>query len=312
MKLQFPFIQLPLRYDADALAAEVAAIDEACWRAHPQQFEGNSMLPLVAVDGDPANESFAGPMRPTPHLLACPYLMQVIASFGATVGRSRLMRLSGHAEVKRHVDQGYYWAERVRIHVPIVTQPAVRFECGAAAVHMAAGECWIFDTWRLHNVINDAVESRIHLVVDSVGGERFWELVEQGQPRPAPVPLPGWEPRLVPPDPAAAPALPYEAVNVPAVITPWELGSQLGMLLNEAMPHPQLPLVQEKASRLLRSWRGLWAQYGEASEGRAAFRALMQRFVAEANVPGAPVMLRNTVSLQAVLDIRVEQWAPAA
>jgi hypothetical protein len=311
VKLQFPFIQLPLRYDAAALAAEVAAIDESQWRPHPQQFEGNSMLPLVAVDGDPANESFAGPMRPTPHLQACPYLAQAIASFGVTVGRSRLMRLSGHAEVSRHVDQGYYWAERVRVHVPIVTQPTVRFECGGDAVNMAAGECWIFDTWRQHNVINDAVESRIHLVVDTVGGEAFWDMVAQGRPSPCPPGMEDWQPRLVAPREGPAPVLACESVNVPAVMTPWELNAQLGMLFADVIPDPALGRVQALAARLVRSWRILWAQFGDAAPGRARFRALLDGFLAETAAQGASLMLRNSVKLQSVLAIRIGQAAVA-
>jgi len=309
VKLQFPFIQLPLCYDAGLLAAEVEAVGESSWRPHPQKFEGNSMLPLVAVDGDPANESFAGPMRPTPHLEACPYLMQVIDSFGATVGRSRLMRLSGHAEVSRHVDQGYYWAERVRVHVPIVTQPTVRFECGDATVNMAAGECWIFDTWRQHNVINDAVQSRIHLVVDTVGGERFWDLVAQGRPQPLPPGGEAWEPRLVAPQPGLRPTLACEAVNVPAVMSPWELNAQLGMLFADVVPHPQLGQVQALAARMVRSWRFLWAQFGESPEGQPRFRALIDRFLVESDLPGPPIMLRNGVRLHAVLSIRIGQSA---
>src|SRR5687767_3345697 len=109
MKLQVPFVQLPLKFEAEVLAAEVGRVAETSWRPHPQGFAGNSMLPLVAVGGDPDNESFAGAMQPTPYLQQCPYLMQVMASLGATIGRSRLMRLSGHAEVTRHADQGYYW-----------------------------------------------------------------------------------------------------------------------------------------------------------------------------------------------------------
>jgi hypothetical protein len=310
VKLQFPFIQLPLRYDAAALATEVAAIDEACWRPHPQQFEGNSMLPLIAVDGDPANESFAGAMRPTPHLDACPYLKQVIASFGVVAGRSRLMRLSGHAEVSRHVDQGYYWAERVRVHVPIVTQPTVRFECDNAAVNMAAGECWIFDTWRQHNVINDAVESRIHLVVDTVGGDAFWDLVAQGRPFPMPASAMDWQPRLVAPQPGTDVELACEAVNVPRVMSPWELNAQLGMLFSDALPSPQLPQLQEKAGKLVRSWRGLWAQHGDSEQGRPQFRALIDRFLDDAKaLPGPPIMLRNLVQINSVLGIRISQSA---
>lgn len=79
MKLPVPFIRLPLSFDAQALAAEIAAIDEGDWRPHPQGFPGNSMLPLVAVKGDPADEGFAGPMAPTEHLRRCPYLTQGIS-----------------------------------------------------------------------------------------------------------------------------------------------------------------------------------------------------------------------------------------
>ena len=103
MKLPRPFIQLPLLFDAGVLAAEIDALGEGVWRDHPQKFPGNSMLPLLVVGGDRANESFAGAMAPTPELLRCPYLVQVMASFGATLGRTRLMRLAGQAEVTPHV-----------------------------------------------------------------------------------------------------------------------------------------------------------------------------------------------------------------
>ena len=301
VKLQFPFIQLPLRFDAVVLAAEIDAIDEACWLPHPQGFAGNSMLPLVAVNGDPVDESFAGSMRATRHLEACPYLTQVIASLGVTVGRTRLMRLSGHAEVTRHVDQGYYWAERVRVHVPIVTQPTVSFECGGARTHMAAGECWIFDTWRQHRVLNDAVESRTHLVVDTVGGSAFWEHVGQGRPYPAQDEAGGWRPRLVAPQPDATPALAFETTNVPAVMSPWELSAHLGLLFNDAVPHPQLMQVQQVAGRLMRTWRGLWAQFGDSNAGRQHFREAIDRFATDARVPAQPLMLRNDLSWYSAL-----------
>jgi hypothetical protein len=46
----------------------------------------------------------------------------------------------------------------------IFTRPEVRFHCGGEAVHMAAGEAWLFDNWRLHRVENPAPHERIHLV----------------------------------------------------------------------------------------------------------------------------------------------------
>ncbi len=302
MKLQVPFIQLPLRFDAATLQAEIAALGEACWMPHPQGFAGNSMLPLVAVDGDPGNESFAGPMRGTPHLLACPYLMQVLASFGATIGRTRLMRLAGNAEVTRHADQGYYWAERVRVHVPVMTQPTVRFECGDAAVNMQAGECWIFDTWRQHRVLNDAEQSRIHLVCDTVGGARFWELVAGGRAHDAA----GGDRHVSFVAPGAGtggvPGIDYERVNVPTVMSPWELGEHLRFLLSEAAPHPQLVVLQQHAGRLLRIWKALWARGGDGAEARAEYRRVLDDFFASVRAPGQGVMLRNGLHWLAVVQ----------
>lgn len=300
MKLQVPFIQLPLAFDAARLSVEVAAIEEAAWMPHPQGMPGNSMLPLVAVNGNPADEAFSGPMQPTSLLLRCPYLMQVMASFGAVLGRSRLMRLSGHAEVKRHADLGYYWAERVRVHVPIVTQPSVRFDCGDATIHMSAGECWIFDTWRQHRVLNDAVQSRIHLVVDTIGGVDFWDLVARGRFHGAS--LTGWQPRPVGPSVDGPSTLACEAVNVPEVMTPWEMSRHLEFLLGEALPHPQLPVLRQHVHRLLTRWHELWALHGEQPEGRGHFRAAFNEFSTNVKEPATGVLLENqTLWIQAVL-----------
>jgi hypothetical protein len=313
MKLQVPFVQLPLRYDADALAAEVATVPESEWRPHPQGFPGNSMLPLLAAGGDPANEAFAGAMRATPHLQSCPYLMQTLASLGATIGRTRLMRLAGMAEVTRHADQGYYWAERVRVHVPIVSQPTVRFECGDAAVNMKPGECWIFDTWRQHRVLNDATEARIHLVVDTVGGSGFWELVSRGRPVPGPSAA-GFEPSMVSPRPGAPADFACESVNVPAVMNPWELEKHLGFLFAEAIAHPALAPLQQMAGRLVREWRGLWFAHGEAVAGRDNYRRAFEGFLASARAAGQGVMLRNGMPWLEVVQVMLGSVvvAPAA
>lgn len=307
MKLHAPFIQLPLAFDAALLAEQVATIGEDLWMAHPQAYPGNSMLPLVAVDGDPRNEAFCGRMRPTQHLARLPYLSQVMASLGVVLGRSRLMRLSGHAEVKLHVDQGYYWVERMRVHVPIVTQPTVRFECGGEAINMAAGECWIFDTWRPHRVLNDADASRIHLVVDTVGGDGFWELMAHGRTPAAPRTA-DWQPHRVSAG-ATQPVLAFESVNVPPVMSPWELNAQLTLLFSEAVPHPQLEPVRQRAGQLSRSWRSLWARFGDAPEGRAHFRAAMDRFADEVRVPAQPLQLRNDVGWYSAMVTIIAKFA---
>ena len=207
VKLAVPFVQLPLQFDADRLSAEIGAFDQTCWREHPQKFPGNFALPLIAVNGDPDNDAINGPMRPTPYLERCPYLIQLLQRIGAVWGRTRLMKLSGHAEVTPHADASYYWRERVRVHVPILTRPTVRFICGEAEVNMAPGECWIFDTWRNHQVINAQDDERIHLVADTVGSEGFWDLVGRGRV-PGNVDAAGWHAEAMPPGPMNVPRLP--------------------------------------------------------------------------------------------------------
>jgi Sulfotransferase family/Aspartyl/Asparaginyl beta-hydroxylase len=291
VRLQFPFIQLPLRFDAAALAAEIGAVDEAEWRAHPQGFPGNSALPLVAVDGDPNNDGLVGPMRPTPLLARFPYLNQVLGSLGVVLGRTRLMRLSGQAEVSPHIDQAYYWAERMRVHVPIITQPGVRFHCGEAVIHMAAGECWIFDTWRLHRVHNDGDSARVHLVADTVGGEHFWELMALS--RPHEMGTKGWPVRDVPPQASAAAQLQFETVNVPRVMSPWELHSHLRFLFGEM---PQLPLLGEAQGRTLafiRDWQATWSRFGDAEDGFAEYRRVLDAYLGDMQRFRDHLILRN-------------------
>ena len=291
MKLTAPFIQLPLLFDADALAAEIAALGESVWRDHPQKFPGNSMLPLLAAGGDPANESFIGEMSPTPELLHCPYLLKTITSLGAVAGRTRLMRLAGQAEVTAHVDQGYYWTDRVRVHVPIITQPTVRFECDGITINMAVGECWIFDTWRKHRVENDASQSRIHLVVDTVGGRDFWNLVDKGRRHDAPIN--GWQARLVAPGGPPMP-LARERFNIPLVMSPWEIHYRLHGLLDEAEQDD--PLTKEArmlTESFFRTWRSLWVEYADSGQGLDTYREALQRFLQDIPRPVAMLPLRN-------------------
>lgn len=310
MKLQVPFLQLPVSFDAEALAREIAAVDESFWRPHPNKLPGNTALTLVSTHGDPDNDDLAGDMRPTPVLAQMPRLREVLAAIGGTWGRSRLMRLSGQAEVTEHVDTNYYWRERMRVHVPITTTPDVRFQAGGAEIHMAAGECWIFDTWARHRVINNADSTRIHLVADTVGGDRLWELIARGRPHNRQIP--GWRAEPVPLPGKGEVSLDFESVNLPVVMTPWEMREHCVFLLNEVVPGPTLPAVQQGLLSLTRRWHALWSAYGEKREGWPRYRALLDSSRADLVARGAGNLgLRNEVPLLHMLDMLIFQVALA-
>ena len=72
MQFNRPLLQLPIRFEAETLAAEIAALPSSAWVPHPQGFEGNDAVPLVSVNGG-LNDDFAGPMAATEHLKRMPY-----------------------------------------------------------------------------------------------------------------------------------------------------------------------------------------------------------------------------------------------
>jgi uncharacterized protein (TIGR03032 family) len=280
VKLDTEFIQLPLSYEVERLQEEVLAIPERAWRPHPQGHPGNSALPLLAVGGDPANDSTSGAMAPTPHLERCEYLRQVLASLETVLGRTRLMRLDGNAEATLHVDTNYYWAERVRIHVPIVTSPAIEFICEERSLHMPEGEAWIFDAWRRHNVLNPTGDRRIHLVADTVGSSQFWDLVARGRrPFAGGGEDGGFETRLVPYRPGAEVRLETEGWNFSPVMSPWELERLAADVVFDGLGETADHAADEAALRrslvaFTRQWRAVWARYGPTPAGLDVFKAL--------------------------------------
>lgn len=299
MKLDTEFVRLPLDFDAERMAEEVLAVPEEAWRPHPQGNPGNWALPLIAVNGDPHDDATKGPMSPTPHLAAFDYLRQVLASFDTVLGRARLMRLDGNTEATLHVDTNYYWAERVRIHVPIITSEAITFHCGTRSLHMPAGQSWIFDAWRPHNVLNTTGDRRIHLVADTVGTAAFWNLVGRGR-RPSTAGTgAGFEPKSVAYVPDLETTLEFERRNFPRLMTPWEM-TRLAheVVLPGAIPTStgspaDVAAFARDITTLLEDWRAHWAR--NAADETDGYRRLLADFRARTDRLAGRMVLPNTM-----------------
>ena len=279
MKLPKPFYRLPVRFDVERLRAEVEGLPTDAWSRHPQEYEGNTAARLITVGGA-QNDHVAGAMQPTPALLASPYLQQVLASFNTVWSRSRLMRIEGGGSVPLHSDTNHHWFYRVRLHIPVITRPEVRFFCADQSVHMAAGEAWVFDNWREHKVLNPTPEARIHLVADTAGTSAFWRLVMQGQSEEFERPHP--DSRLVAFDPAARPKLMIERFNVSSLMPPSEVEQLAFDLLADLAPADEGPESVAAVGQFISAviefchdWRSRWYLYGNSVESRSQFENLV-------------------------------------
>jgi hypothetical protein len=286
---------LPIRFDAEALEAEVRSLPASAWVPHPTGYVGNEAVRLITPGGRPTDD-LDGEMAPTEELRACPYIMEVMASIGAVWGRSRLMGLGAGADVPPHIDSHYYWRTHWRIHIPVITNPAVIFSCGGEKVHMEAGECWVFDSFRAHNVHNGGSEQRIHLVLDTVGGGRLRELIEAGERGEADVEV--VRPGTVPTD-----RLAYERVNSPPVMSPWEIRAHITFLAQHALPNPMLGPVLKRLDDFASDWAAVWAQHEADQAGWPDYLRLLESLKRDlVTIGGSGVQLRNRLSLYLVLD----------
>lgn len=289
MRLKQPFLKLPIRFDAEALAAEVRALPKSAWTPHPTGYLGNEAVRLVTPSGEDS-DAIAGPMAATDSLNSCDYVRQIMAEIGGVWGRSRFMGLAAGREVPPHIDINYYWRTHLRIHIPVITNPGVLFTCGDETVHMAPGECWVFDSFLRHDVQNKGDAQRIHLVLDTVGGGLLPELMKAAETGRA-------EARFLPPGQRAGTDLAFEKVNSPKVMSPWEMRCHLAFTREKAGDDPQILAILERMEMFVDAWAAHWARFATDDAGRPGYEKLLND-------------VRDSVAAMGVVDLELPNRVP--
>lgn len=303
MRIDRPFLKLPRQFCPERLAAEAAALPQSAWVAHPTNYEANDAVLLVTPEGEQV-QSLAGPMAPTIHLKHCPYIMEVMAELGGPWGRSRMMGLDPGGRVPMHIDTNYHWRTHMRIHIPVVTNPEVKFTCGGETVHMAAGECWTFDSFLPHTVANDGPTKRVHLVLDTVGSGPLWDLVEQSKSNPAAAPKPHN------PGDSAGRELRFERHNVPKIMSPWEMRCHIAHVREQAPAEPTVDQVFAELDRFASAWAGAWAQFETSADGIPAYKQLIIEVQqALKRIGGGQLQISNGLPLYGVLTALIFRMA---
>jgi hypothetical protein len=181
-------LQLPFRFDAAAMQSDLRRIEDEAWVRHfvTQNYEGDwTVLPLRApstathpvqmIYSDPACTEYAD----TALLAACPSIAAALTAFDCPLESVRLMRLGAGSIIKTHSDHDLDVEHgRVRLHIPIETNPDVDFRLNDERVALGEGECWYLRLSDPHSVANRGLRDRIHLVVDAIVSPWLHEQLE--------------------------------------------------------------------------------------------------------------------------------------
>ena len=171
-------IRLPFQFDAAAMRADLRRIEDEAWVRHfvTQNYEGDWTVlalrapasathPVQMIYSDPSCDTYAD----TPLLAACPAIGAVLHAFDCPLESVRLMRLGAGSIIKTHTDHDLDVEHgRVRLHVPIDTNPGVDFRLNDEQVVLGEGECWYLRLSDPHSVANRGDRDRVHLVIDAI------------------------------------------------------------------------------------------------------------------------------------------------
>ena len=182
-------LRLPLEFEPERLAADMANFSRAEWIAHfvKQNYDGDwSVIPLRGPAGatHPVQMIYSDPSRSdfedTPMLLGSRYFRAVLAAFACPLHAVRLMRLTPGSAIKEHHDNDLSFEQgMVRIHIPVTTNDGVDFRLNGVRCVMPAGSSWYLRLSDPHSVANRGTADRVHLVIDAAVNDWVGALFER-------------------------------------------------------------------------------------------------------------------------------------
>ena len=161
--------------DSRLLIENVLAQDEEAWKAN--QYRQNAYevhtqtesLVMIFCDGWPelevSKESAWDNLKET----AVPLMRHIIENFyppGGTVIRAMAAKLKAGGIISPHRDTHPSFTHSHRIHIPITTNPGVRFMINGRPHRFKTGNAYEINNQMNHSVMNSGTEDRITFIFD--------------------------------------------------------------------------------------------------------------------------------------------------
>ena len=179
-------IDVPLRelgaVDSAALIDAVLAQEEPAWHEDEYRQEAfevhhstlSIVLLFVAINRWPDIIVSKEPGWPRLADVALPLMNDIISRHyepGGTVIRAMAAKLVAGGKITPHVDQHPSFHHGHRIHVPITTNPRVRFMIDGRPYQLKVGQAYEINNQLTHSVMNKGSDDRITFIFDYVPRE---------------------------------------------------------------------------------------------------------------------------------------------
>ena len=169
--------------DIAPLAEAIARQEPAAWNEHEQRQKDyevhrqtqSIVLLFAGVDNWPTIEVLKMPGWDRLANVVVPLMDQIIARWyppGGRIIRAMIARMPPGARIDPHHDAHPSFACGHRIHVPIDTNPRVRFTVDGRPFNLQAGRVYEINNLKVHSVINKGATDRTHLIFDYVPVDR--------------------------------------------------------------------------------------------------------------------------------------------
>jgi hypothetical protein len=161
--------------ESDPLIEAVLAQQEGAWKANQyrqQEYDVHTQtesLVMVFCDGWPemevSKESAWDLLKET----AVPLMRHIIDNFypaGGTVIRAMAAKLKAGGIISPHRDTHQSFTHAHRIHIPITTNPGVRFMINGRPHRFKVGNAYEINNQKNHSVMNSGTQDRITFIFD--------------------------------------------------------------------------------------------------------------------------------------------------
>jgi quercetin dioxygenase-like cupin family protein len=163
----------------EVLAEAILAQDEAAWNENVQRqkdyevheqtrsivllFANVEEWPSIEVSKQPGWDRLAKDAVPVMHAIIGRWYPP-----GGTIIRAMAAKLLAGGRILPHRDSHPSFGAGHRIHVPIVTNPRVRFMIDGRPYQLQVGEAYEINNQKVHSVMNKGASDRINFIFDYV------------------------------------------------------------------------------------------------------------------------------------------------